>query len=243
MLHLILPNSYQLSENEIGIFNALIPTIISSIIRLAPFSPDNVIVSEKERIMLARQLHDTVGQNLGFLLLKLEEFKSIQALSAQSERTVDEMRLIADQAYEQIRDTLTTLKPIKIQELAPTLYQVAMAIASHQPALAVQMSQDGQPFDIPIDKMQHIIDICREAFTNVVKHAQATKIEIKIYWQIDMLTISIKDNGLGIHTKTKELESFGMQMMFERASEIDGKIQLNSQPAKGLEVLLQLLLP
>lgn len=241
MLHLFLPQTEELSKNDIGVFNSLIPIIISGIIQLAPFKPNNIIQSDKERILLARHLHDTVGQNLGFLLLKLDTYKnsSAQSWSLQNKQALDEMYRIANEAYEEVRSTLTTLRPIETQDLAATLYQVAIVATNRRPTVEVQMIQEGQPVRLSFNMSQQIIAICREALTNVVKHAEASKVEIKLIWRRELLNISIADNGRGIQTETEMKTHYGMQMMFEQAAEIDATIQFNSQPEKGVEILFQ----
>lgn len=242
MLHLILPASHQLTKKETNDLNGLMTVIFSGIIRLAPFSAGNLKGFEQERLKLSRHLHDTVGQNLGFLLMKLDQFKnqskSIQSNNAQ--KTIEEMQQITNEAYEQIRFTLTTLQPSNIQDLAATLYQVSVLVANRQPGLDVQMTQEGHTVYLPLELKQHIVAICREAIINIVKHAQATKVELTIVWQKTHLRISIKDNGTGIQTKTDQTDSFGLNMMFERAAEINASMKLKSQARQGLEIILRI---
>jgi len=241
MLHLILPSTHQISQKEVNDLNGLITVIFSGIIRLAPFSAGNMKGFEQERLKLSRHLHDTVGQNLGFLLMKLDQFKS-QSKSIQSnnaQKTIEEMQLITNEAYEQIRFTLTNLQPSNTQDLAATLYQVSVLVANRQPGLDVQMTQEGHTVSLPLALKQHIVAICREGIINIVKHAQATKVELTIIWQKTNLRISIKDNGTGIQTKTDQTDSLGLNMMFERVAEIDGSMKLKSQAAQGLEVVLR----
>ncbi len=245
MLHLLLPATYQISEKEISDLNGLMPVIFSGIIRLAPFSAENIKGFEQERLNLSRHLHDTVGQNLGFLLMKLDQFKtqtkSIQSNNAQ--KTIEEIRQIANEAYEQIRFTLTSLQSSNTHDLAATLYQVSVLVANRQPGLDVQMTQEGHTVPLPSELKQRIVAICREGLINIVKHAQATKVELTITWQKTHLYISIKDNGTGIQTKTDQTDSFGLNMMFERAAEINATMKLKSQAGQGLEVVLRLPLP
>ncbi|KAA3659084.1 MAG: hypothetical protein DWQ04_23320, partial [Chloroflexi bacterium] len=127
-----------------------------------------------------------------------------------------------------------------IQDLAATLYQVSVLVANRQPGLDVQMTQEGHTVYLPLELKQHIVAICREAIINIVKHAQATKVELTIVWQKTHLRISIKDNGTGIQTKTDQTDSFGLNMMFERAAEINASMKLKSQARQGLEIILRI---
>ena len=245
MLHLFLPTSYQLSEKEISNLNGLMPALFFAILRLAPISSKDLVGVEKERVRLARHLHDSVGQNLGLLLMKMDIYKkqsrSIQ--SNQSQSLLSEMQQVANEAYEQVRFTLTNLQPSNTQDLAATIYQVSVLIAERQSDLEVQMKQEGHPVDLPLTTKQRIVAICRESLTNIVKHAQATKIEILMNWKKEFLVVSIIDDGLGLKTKEEPSESFGLHMMFERAAEIGATLKLKSRMEKGLEIELRMPLP
>ena len=245
MLHLYLPVTHQLTEKETNDLHRLISALFFSIIQLAPFLSNNMVSFEQERLRLTRHLHDTVGQNLGFLLMKVDLFKkqtkSIQSNEAQ--KLLEEMQQITNEAYDQVRFTLTNLNPSNTQDLAATIYQNSVLIASRQSGLEMQMTQEGEPVSLSIEIKQIIVAICREGLINIIKHAQATKVELTLNWQSTHLLISMKDNGTGIQPKTDQTESFGLRMMFERASEINGTMKLKSQAGQGLEVILRIPLP
>ncbi|MCP5099482.1 MAG: hypothetical protein GY943_28335 [Chloroflexi bacterium] len=242
LLHLYLKKGTALSVDEIKIFRSLTPAITFAIGNLTNRQLGyHMPISATERSQLARNLHDTVGQNLGFLLMKLDE---AQKKSSNGQINIsadlDEMNKVANEAYEQVRNTLSTLKPSPAQELATSLYQTAVLVTKNQPNLNISMSSEGTAITLSPDIVQQILSIFREAMVNVVKHAHATQITICVKWAEDELQIELEDNGRGMNLNDEQQTSHGLRIILEEAAEIGAKLSIQSQVDKGLTVALKL---
>jgi signal transduction histidine kinase len=83
--------------------------------------------------------------------------------------------------------------------------------------------------------------ITQEALTNIVRHAAATQVEISLDYENEVLTLAIRDNGRGFDIGHLEgCKGLGIAGMRERASLVNGRLIIQSQPGQGSEVYFQL---
>ena len=199
--------------------------------------------SRAERRRIARQLHDTLGQSLGYLHLKLDQLsgdhdlEEIQAIRAELER----MRDVASEAYEQVRGALTRLQPVQSDEdVTAALLSQARALAN-QAGFEVQMAAEGQPRPLAPRVRHHILRIFQEALTNVAKHARARNVWINLTWTEDAVTFQLTDDGCGFDRDAIRLDGhYGLSIMEERAREIEGRLTLSSCLVEGTRTTLEL---
>jgi signal transduction histidine kinase len=105
---------------------------------------------------------------------------------------------------------------------------------------------DGQPGELPQTMEQHLLRIAQEAVTNVLKHAGATKIAIRLRTAERKLCLRIKDNGRGFEEQDVFSSlggHFGLIGMRERAERLGGELRLESRPGGGTEVEVTVPLP
>jgi signal transduction histidine kinase len=242
LLHVYLKKEQEITPDADKVFRSLMPVITFAIGNLTQRQLGvRVPISAAERSQLARTLHDTVGQNLGFLLMKLDEVqKKVSTRQANIHLELEEMGKVANEAYEQVRDTLSALKPSPAQELATSLYQTAVFVTKNQPHLNISMTSEGLAITLPPDIVQQILSIFREAMVNVVKHAHATQLNIHIMWLEDTLQIVLQDNGQGIHSIDENINSHGLRIILEEAAEIRAILTFHSQENHGTTVTLKL---
>ncbi|HRW07316.1 MAG TPA: PAS domain S-box protein [Caldilineaceae bacterium] len=194
-----------------------------------------------ERMRIARDLHDSLGQSLGYLHLKLDEFAD-HAPPGIMDKYADDftrMRSVANTAYEQVRGLLAALLPSNISKLAESLRQRAAAM--HQEgALPIQVISHGREQTLPAVLQQQIFSLCCEALANVVKHAQASHAHVELWWEVETLTIVIEDDGQGFDvTAPPSSNSFGLRIMQDRAAQMNGQLEIQSQHLRGTTLRLQ----
>ena len=198
-----------------------------------------------ERMRIARDLHDSLGQSIGFLHLKLDalanphETRNIQTVRPE----LAQMRDVANEAYEQIREVLATFLPSNASQLSVVLYDLAMTMG-HQNNFKVRFANDGQERPIPAIVQQQLLYLVREALNNVAKHAKATVTNITLSWLHTQLTLTIQDNGCGFTTQEIFDDShFGLNIMQERATQIGAVLIIESALGTGTNITIQLPLP
>lgn len=85
----------------------------------------------------------------------------------------------------------------------------------------------------------HLLQLIREAALNAIKHAQADEIIVTCLQELDTVTITISDDGIGFNPADEKLNHYGLAIMTERASRLHGTLEINTTKGTGCEVTLQ----
>lgn len=224
-------------------------------LRLAPVGQDEVLILladltayktaqaalAKERARIARDLHDSLGQSLGYLRLKLDQY-TMDDISTDNGLLRQElllMRDVANEAYELVRSMLAAARPSNSMALNTVLLAQAQSAGSRA-RFKVFFNNQGQPRPLPPIVQQQVLFICHEALNNIEKHAAANAVHIALKWEDNSLVLSLSDDGRGFCTDVPVgSDHFGLAIMQERASEINGRLSISSTPGSGTELLLQ----
>jgi signal transduction histidine kinase len=245
LMHIYLPSSQQLSPDQIGIFNAIAPVIALALDNARrqrpPETHTEAVQIERERI--ARQLHNTLGQNLAYLRLKLDQISADNAWNEMSsiQQDLERMRDIAHEAHDQVRQSLDSLKPEGAANLNDLLQACAQEAAG-QAAFTVHTHITGEPGLLVPGVQRKIHSIYREALNNIVQHAKARTITLSIAWDASLpsVTISLNDDGVGFTPdQAQSHDRFGLVIMQQRAEEIQAELKIQSAPGKGTRIELR----
>jgi signal transduction histidine kinase len=196
----------------------------------------------EERSRIAREMHDSLAQILGYLSL---ETQTLEALTRQH----DEQAVIAElvQARATIRSAQADVRE-NILSLRTTLSGDAgfvTALTEYVEEFGIQTGIQTvvQPADdvalSPLVEAQ-AVRIVQEALTNVRKHAKATHVHVSMQTAGRWLTINVVDDGIGLPEYPPSNHHFGLQTMHERAESVGGALCLNSPPGLGTVVKLRL---
>ncbi len=243
LLHFYLPPKYSLTTYQVAILNGLAPSMALALDGLRPkHLLTQIEATEAERRRIARHLHDTLGQHLGYLRLKLDHLTGGDVLweIAALKQELGRMRDIANEAYEQMRGTLASLHPSYSTDLATGLLTQARLV-SQQAHFEVALSSEGQARLISPVVQRQILYLFQEALTNVARHAQAQQVRLKLQWLEQTLKITLVDDGRGFEPAVVPgVNHFGLAIMHERAEEINGRLTVISRPEAGTEIILEL---
>ncbi|MFK7693832.1 sensor histidine kinase [Paenibacillus sp. HJGM_3] len=152
------------------------------------------LIKLEERQRIARDLHDTLGQQLSLIGLKSDlAAKLIGKNPAQAQAEMNDIRQTARIALKEVRELVTELRGTRLED---ELYRVAQILK----AADIELILEG---DRRIDGLslmaENVLSMClREAVTNVVKHSGATACTIRIEASPSELVIQVKDNGVGM---------------------------------------------
>jgi len=191
-----------------------------------------------ERRTVSTFIHDQLGQNLGFLHLKLDQLvenKNIIGVpSVQTE--LKRLREVANESYEIVRDILKTIRSETTPNITNLLQEQARSV-SRRAKLELDFQSVGKPVPLsPITQQSVFFTFC-EILNNVEKHARATKVDVLVAWNNSILDISVADDGEGFEPDRVEGEEhFGLQIMKERISRIKGNLMIDSAVGSGTVV-------
>ena len=201
------------------------------------------LVEERERRRLATDLHDHIGQTLALAQIKLGELKEWAEGSPQAE-TVNDIRLLVEQAIKSSRDLTFELSP-------PILYDLGFEAAvewfgdylQEHHGLKIIITPDEQYKPMANETMVLLFQMVRELMLNVAKHAQASQIEVAIRREDDNLVIDVTDDGVGfdshrLDASREKPRSFGLFSIRERIECLGGSLQIDSRPDRGSKVSL-----
>ncbi len=245
LLHLYCPAAVTLGKPEVDLLNSLAPSLAFAIDGMHPNGSQLVRATavETEQRRLARYLHDTAGQDLSYLLMKIDHLRAeTEAIETPAlKRELDELHTVADRAYEHVRLTLTALYPREADSLIAALYEQALLVGRERDDFQVNLTVNGEERPLSPYLQSKIMSIFREAIINVKKHARAQNVDLAFRWTDSSLAVTMQDDGRGFAMDQKrEAGHYGLQIMAERAREINGSLDVQSQPGKGTKVAFYL---
>jgi signal transduction histidine kinase len=194
-----------------------------------------------ERRSVSQYLHDHLGQNLGYLHIKLDQL-IMQRQQLSLEKVLNDlemMRNAASDSYKIMRDILETLHPETSMTLTNLLLEHAKKISSRA-NFELDFQTMGKAYTFPQDVQSAIFFAFEELLSNIEKHARADKIAILAEWGQDGFTLTICDNGIGFTQEAVNADHhFGLEILNERMARINGRINFNTLENSGTTVKIQ----
>lgn len=196
---------------------------------------DSAVVEERNRI--ARELHDSVTQNLYTVATISDAIPDLwESHPEETHKALENLRRLSRGALAEMRILLLELRPASLLEktLGQLLQQLGESVEGRSRIQVTTSIVGDQIF--PDDVQVALYRIAQEALNNVIKHSEATRAIIGLYHEQDQLTLSVRDNGRGIDPNMTVGGGFGMENMKERARQIDAKLTITSQLETDTEV-------
>jgi signal transduction histidine kinase len=196
---------------------------------------------EDERRRIGRELHDEAGQSLMLLHLQLEmmEREAPEALRPQ----LQEVRGVVQRTAMELRRIVAALSPAVLERLGlrAALRQLVARFRKMHPA-EVRLQIAGPDGSLPLETQEVIYRVSQECLQNIVKHSQATLVNLSLRETDKNIRLSVSDNGAGFRAETAAAKpmSFGLAGMRERAALLGGRLVASSAPGKGARVTLEL---
>jgi len=200
-------------------------------------------VREEERIRIAREVHDELGQALTGLKLQLTWLRS--RLSKEASELRDKGLLMAksiDEIIHAVRRIATELRPGVLDSAGlPAALEWQAHEFETQTGLQCRVSARIRDTVWDQDLNTAFFRIFQETLTNIVRHAGATQVKVRLAETGDDLVMVVTDNGRGIREEEiYNTKSIGLLGMRERASLLGGEVRLAGQPDKGTTVTVRI---
>jgi PAS domain S-box-containing protein len=190
-----------------------------------------------ERQRLVRDLHDSTTQKLYGLLTLTEAAQAGIEMGSpgQLKPILSRIGETARQALKEMRLFLYELQPVDLERdgLVSILNQRLTAVEGRADVKARLLSDE--TISLPLEKEVALYFIAQEALNNVLKHAKAKSVTVRLKQTKSNVRLEIEDDGNGFSPK-KDDGGMGMRNMKERASQVGGKLSISSIPGKGTKI-------
>ena len=194
-------------------------------------------IIEKERKRIARDLHDTVSQEL-FAAHMILSGVSQQVLKLDREKMQTQLQSVAailETAQKDLRVLLLHLRPVELEEKSLVEgIQILLKELEDKSDLKVSFKQNVMKLPKKIE--EHIFRILQELISNTLRHAQASCLDVYLYQTEVELQLKVVDNGIGFQLGSLDDLSYGLRNIKERVEDMAGTVQLLTAPKQGLAV-------
>lgn len=194
------------------------------------------VVQERQR--LARELHDSVSQQLfaaSMLLSAVTENND----DAEAKKPLLQIERMVQQAQLEMRALLLHLRPaaLKNKSLAEGLEELLVELKEK---VLFDIRYRLEEVSLSKGAEDHLFRIAQETLSNTLRHAQATEVDILFVERDGLAIFRVQDNGVGFQNNDGKSGSYGLQNVKERAIEIGGTCKIVSVPSQGTIIEVKL---
>jgi PAS domain S-box-containing protein len=214
--------------------------------RLRAMASELVFAEERERKRISTDLHDGPAQSLAYARLQLASvLKNIEV--APAKRKLEDLSQLLKDSLQQIRDVLLDLS-------SPSLHQIGLGAAlsewleeqveSHH-GIRATLTNTCPNLELYDNLKAVLFRNIKELLSNMIKHAEARQVSVKMYCEKGNLYISVKDDGIGFDPDQLahhpgSTGGFGLFSIRERMADLDGSMEINSALGQGCMATLSL---
>ncbi|MDX6498087.1 MAG: hypothetical protein QOG23_1347 [Blastocatellia bacterium] len=203
---------------------------------------------EQEGIRIARELHDELGAALSSLRWDLEEAVEVMSGATDLSQFADVTKRIeavielTDATVNFVRRIASELRPIALDELGLSeAIEFQARQFQERTGIILQCDCDQENVDLNGEQSTAVFRIFQEALTNILRHAQATTVQIQLRKENGAVVLTISDNGRGITDEEKSGQrTLGLLGMRERAHLVGGAININGSSGEGTVITVRI---
>ena len=193
---------------------------------------------EKERVRIARELHDSLGQMLSAAKMNVS---AIDSHSDEDTKLMNNAKKLIDDSVKEVRTISHNLMPAGLMDKGIEFALNELANKINDTGLLhidLMITESEQRLDSSVEIA--IYRIVQEVVNNMIKHSKANKVEVLLDYNTEKIYLSIKDNGVGFDTAAIETSTgIGWKNIFSRVYMMNGDVQVNSQPGRGTLVNIE----
>ena len=190
---------------------------------------------------IAGELHDSVGQTLGALMLSIGALER-ERTERNLRRLTGKVRILAQRALDELRGVMslaageTSLDP-RPARLDRLLAELTLS------GTVVHTTSEVDPFGMPPEVWSCLLGVAEEALRNVQNHADARRVSLRMRYRGDRVELVVADNGAGFWSgrgQRRGCGRCGIRMMRRRTEELGGRLRVESISGKGTRVTVSL---
>ncbi len=196
----------------------------------------------EERAQLSRDLHDGLIQALYAIGMNLVSIGPLLRRNpAQAETQLDQARTELNASIRELRSFITRLEPADAEkkDFAKAVRQlVEFMQTAHTTTFKLELDE-ALAAGLAVERSTQLLYIVREALSNALRHGQGDTVTIRLQPAEGMVLLSVHDNGRGFDPAAPRLGGHGLDNMTERALQLSGTLQINSQYRQGTLVTVR----
>ncbi len=221
------------SHDELGQLTADLNSMAGQLQTLLTTRQELAVVEERHR--LARDLHDSVKQQMFVITMLLGAARAQVTNHPQAEQTLLEAERLAGQAQQELTALIRALRPVALagKGLSAALQELLDEWSQHSGIKIVP--ELGDDLSLSLEVEQACFRIVQEALSNVARHSEATQVEARLFREAATGVLQIKDNGQGFDLTESRGQGLGLSSMRERVESVGGTLLIYST-ARGTHV-------
>lgn len=193
-----------------------------------------------ERSVIARELHDSLAQSLSYLKIQVTRLQSLLSRNPAPEpvnEVVGELRDGLNEAYRQLRELLTTFRLRIDGRGLPAAIEDTVQDFRRRTGLDITLENHLSNLELPPHREIHVLQIIREALSNIERHAHAQRVSVTLMnGEANLLTVSIEDDGIGFDENKTPMHRYGIVIMRDRAQNLEGDLHVQPRTGGGTRV-------
>jgi signal transduction histidine kinase len=229
------PDPFHFDERDTQVLTGLAEVLALTIDNARWFGRLRSLGAEEERVRLARDLHDRLGQWLTYIGFELER---IQGTEPSRSEDLDRLHRDVQSALDELRETLRQLRSGVSDDIPlATVGREIVDNFGRRTGLTATFTAGDPEGRLPVPVENELLRIMQESLNNVAKHAEASRVEV--VWRIEggNFELTIRDDGKGFETARGVRDSaYGLVGMRERADVVGAQLLLESRPGGGTTV-------
>jgi signal transduction histidine kinase len=225
---------HEFSESELRLYQALADRAAVAIKNAELFQRAEQVASLEERQRLARELHDSVSQALYGIALGARTARlRIDEDPATAAEPIDYVTSLAEAGLAEMRALIFELRPesLEVEGLVAAIEKQVASISARY-RLDIHMELGEEPA-CSLDLKEALYRITQEALHNIVKHAQATRAQVRLTSDDSEISLSVADDGRGFDATKTYPGHVGLRSMPERTERLGGTFELESTIGQG----------
>lgn len=243
MLNVAGPEWRELEADELSLLHTLGDMLSVAVERARLHARRLEAAQTEERNRLAREIHDTIAQDLSAITFQLEAAEAILGAQGDPERAQRSVSAALGLARKGLEEARRSVLDLRAAPLEGRTLPVALAalVAEHAPAVVFEMA--GAPAPLPPAVEVGLYRISQEALQNALRHAAASRVHLRLESSPAQVLLTIEDDGKGFAIEDATTSRFGLVGMQERARLLGGTFQIESSPGAGTRITAEVPLP
>lgn len=191
-----------------------------------------------ERQRMAREIHDTLAQNLTGVITQLEAAQQSRRDTEALDRHLRHAAELAREGLAEARRSVAALTPGALEHgrLHDALAELAQGW-SERTGISAEVTTTGAGDALPVDAEVALLRVAQESLANVAKHASATRVGVTLSSLGSSVSLDVRDDGRGFDPATVGEEGgFGLTSMRQRIEDLDGTLTVETEPGAGTAV-------